>query len=66
MEQDGTASHSPKAASVQLRIVGENLDVVQEFPDRLKLKLSSDSAQQICTAQFLDGEREAKYLKLQY
>ena len=60
MEQDGPTLCSPKAASVQLKIFGENLDVLQEFPERLKLKLSSDNAQQVCTVQFLDGELLAK------
>ena len=48
---------SSTAPSVKLKILGENMHVIKEFPMRLKLKLSSDKIRGICTVQFLDGER---------
>ena len=56
MDQDSSTSSPPKADSVQLKILGENLDVLKEFSERLKLKLDPDNAQQVCNVQFLDGE----------
>ena len=56
MEQDSSTSPPPKADSVQLKILGEDLDVLQEFSERLKLKLDPDNVQQVCTVRFLDGE----------
>ena len=57
MELENPTPCSPTAESVQLKIFGENMHVIKEFPRRLKLKLSSDTIQGICTVQFLDGER---------
>ena len=48
---------SSTAPSVQLKIFGENMNVIKEYPMCLKLKLSSDKIRGICTVQFLDGER---------
>ena len=60
MEQDGTTVSSPKTISVQLKICGEDLEVLREFSECLTIKLSSENAQQRCTVQFLDGELMAE------
>ena len=45
-----------KLSSVQVRVVGENMAVLKEFPGKVDLRFQVDSPGQRCTITFHDGE----------
>ena len=45
-----------KLSSVQIRVFGENMTVLKEFPGKVDLRIHPDSSGQRCTVSFHDGE----------
>ena len=58
MEHEGSQSLAAQPSFVlnaRLKLVGENLETIREFPDTLKVKLNPNPCQNTCVVEFTDG-----------